>query len=210
MEKWQHCSGTPRFQEDPMTRLDPFRLVPALLVAVVGVASLLLTLPAASSAQTTDGTRDAREAPGQEASTGAQGSVATLGWLVGSWEGRLGESVIEEAWLPPVDGEMLGSFRWSKAPPLYEALLIAEEDGAAVLWLRHFGPGLKAWEDRDGALRFDAVTLEPGRAVFESEEDGKRVRLGYERKGDDGLLAWLETTEPGSEAERLEFSYRRR
>jgi len=138
-------------------------------------------------------------------------ALAELDWLVGTWRGEKDGDRIEEAWFEPAAGAMLGSFRWLRGERVvvYELLVLESSDQGVVLRLRHFGPGLAAREERDGALAFDLVEARPGAVLFAGRDPERPTRLGY-RKGANGeLVAILERTR-GGETQVDEFVYRRR
>lgn len=134
--------------------------------------------------------------------------VADLGWLAGAWRGTLGGHAIEEHWSAPEGGETIGMFRWDREPPIYELLLIEDAPEGAVMRLRHFGPGLVAWEEKEGALVFRPVEHGPCWALFAEEgDDEEATRLRYEREADGGLLIQLLERRDGAETS-LDFRYR--
>jgi hypothetical protein len=140
-----------------------------------------------------------------------QVTLADLDWLVGTWRGDKDGDRIEEAWFEPAAGAMLGAFRWLRGERVvvYELLALEGSAEGVVLLLRHFGPGLAAREERDGALAFDLVEARPGEVLFAGRDPERPTRLGY-RKGADGeLVAVLERTR-GGETTVEEFVYRRR
>ena len=138
-------------------------------------------------------------------------ALPDLGWMVGSWAGRVGEDPIEEIWLPAAGGRMVGMFRWSKGtePYLYELFEIGPHEGGVALLLRHFSPGgLVAWEDEESPMAFRLETAGEGEAVFRHDGEKGTVRIVYRRAGADGLLSILRR--PGEPEERaLSFEYRR-
>jgi hypothetical protein len=77
-------------------------------------------------------------------------------FMAGYWRGEVGQTVIEEVWLPPEGDAMHSVFRMVRGgkTAFTEFQSIELREGALVLHLRHFHPGLKAWEDKDGALRW--------------------------------------------------------
>jgi hypothetical protein len=147
-------------------------------------------------------------APAPEAAPAAPLRVADLGWLAGAWRGTLGGAAIEEHWSAPDGGEMLGMFRWDREPPIYELLLIADTPEGAVMRLRHFGPDLVAWEEKEGALVFRPVEHGPCWALFAEEGDeAERTRLRYAREDDGDLLIQVIERRDGADGS-LDFRYR--
>ncbi|MDY7092813.1 MAG: DUF6265 family protein [Acidobacteriota bacterium] len=154
-----------------------------------------------------------------EASAAARGdslSVEDFSWFAGHWVGEKNGERVEESWLEPAAGTMVGIFRWMKpdAVRVYELLALEPTDSGVVLRLRHFGAGLVAWEDKEGTLTFDlAEESNALRPVFVHRQatpdtGGKTLRLTFEHTPPDALAAWL-VIEEGEQRTELDFQYRR-
>lgn len=122
----------------------------------------------------------------------AQAESSDLGFITGSWRGVDGTTLIEETWSRSENGQMIGMFRLvENGEPRFFELMTIENDGDGwVMYLRHFNPGLGAWEEKDGALAFDLLSVEGSRAVF--DQRGADTRLVYELEGTDRLTVTLE------------------
>ncbi len=107
--------------------------------------------------------------------------VEAAGFLVGAWRGEApGGGVIEEHWMSPEGGRMVGMFRWEKGSGglLVQELLNVWEDGGRVMYdLRHFGGAMEAWEDGKPPVRFALVEAGEGRVKFERADGGDGVRV---------------------------------
>lgn len=121
-------------------------------------------------------------------------ALASLDWLIGSWQGSVGEDAIEEVWLPRSGGAMAGIFRWSKGGQvyLYELMTLEETEGSVVLKIKHFGPGLVGWEDEAASVVFDRVEAPPDRAAFEERGGTDGARIVYRRTEDGGMAVTFE------------------
>ena len=130
-------------------------------------------------------------------------TVADLGWLEGRWVGTMGDAAIEEHWSAPSGNVILGMFRLT--PPLKEgADPAAPRLGFSELWtvepgpngprllLRHFSPGLIAWEDKDSPLVFEPVATGPRAITWETQKAEGPVRLSYASPDPDTLIAKLQ------------------
>lgn len=169
------------------------RLAPAALI-------LALALAAASGARA------------QEAPAAAPAGVDDLAWIAGSWAGSMVADTVEETWLAPAGGRMVGLFRWLKGEEvfLYELMSLEETGDGVVLKIKHFGPDLVGWEEKADAVAFDLVEVGEGRAVFlERGDDEERTRLVYRRVGERGLTVAFEETRDGEPVVLL-FRYERR
>ncbi|MEO1086243.1 MAG: DUF6265 family protein [Acidobacteriota bacterium] len=141
----------------------------------------------------------------------AQGpSTDDFAWIVGSWGGDMGDGSIEETWMPPLNGTLIGMFRWSAADEirLYEFMSIEDTDKGPVLFLRHFSPGLKAWEEKDSPMRYDLDAFDPDRFSFVNVTDGQTTRLTY-TKTDAGMQVVLDQIK-GAEKSSMAFDYKAR
>jgi hypothetical protein len=132
------------------------------------------------------GCRTAPAAPATRVkAASSRGALGELAWLVGSWRGERDGSVLEERWTRELGGAMLGSFRAvaGAGPRFYELMVIERDPRGVVLRLRHFGPRLSAWEEKDGALayRLRRASASGTEAVFENEGSDRVRRIAYRR-----------------------------
>ncbi|MCB0569083.1 MAG: hypothetical protein KDC66_04945 [Phaeodactylibacter sp.] len=96
-------------------------------------------------------------------------SIETLAWLSGRWMGEGFGGALEENWNPPLGGAMVATFRMVEdgQPQFYEICVIEPEGNTLVYKVKHFNPGLKGWEEKDGAVTFPLVRLERNAAYFQ-------------------------------------------
>jgi len=124
---------------------------------------------------------------------------------VGYWEGEGLGGTIEDVWLPPRKGVMLGAFRLVKADGsrgFYELFAIEEVEGTLEFIVKHFHPDWVGWEEKDKALRIRLSRISADEAVF--------GRIVFERKGADGLVVKLAIREKSGELRHETLSYRRK
>jgi hypothetical protein len=141
------------------------------------------------------------QAPPAVASTTAQASgVQRIAWLAGCWQADTAARSVEEQWLPPRGGSMVGMSRTVSGNKLvaYE-LVVVREDGDRLSYQAH--PSGQA------SAVFTSTSLSGEKVVFENLEHDFPQRVGYERRGSD-LLAWIEGDQKGRRR-RVEFPYRR-
>ncbi|MHC4379273.1 MAG: DUF6265 family protein [Planctomycetota bacterium] len=160
-------------------------------LALLARISLVLALAGCQSARS-----------GPEAGAGAQSAseIDALEWLVGRWVGEGFGGEVEEVWLPPAGGVMLGSFRLVSAgePRFYEILTLGPGSDGLEMRLKHFEADLVGWEERDEVLSWSADYVEDGRARFGA--------VTLERRGPDGLfIDVLMSGEDGTWTEELEL-----
>jgi hypothetical protein len=130
-----------------------------------------------------------------------QVSVDRVAWLQGCWRSTRGEATIEEQWMSPRGGTMLGmgrTVRGSKTVE-YELVLIKEQDGRLAY---------EAHPSGQTSATFMATTASDATVVFENPEHDFPQRVGYKRNGSDALDAWIEGQANGK-SRRVDFSYQR-
>jgi Domain of unknown function (DUF6265) len=123
----------------------------------------------------------------------ARSPLAPLAWFSGTWVGGEGSMHIEETWSGPSGVSMLGSFRMLEngAPRFYELMSLEREGEHTLLRLKHFGPKLHAWEEKDEAPTFRLSAVTGSEATFENVGTDKVRRIRYQRTGD-ALVITLE------------------
>ncbi len=107
---------------------------------------------------------------GEEGFTSPPAKIADVAWLLGAWAGDgIGGAKAYENWLPPSGGTMVGSFVQEKPDGTIlftEHMYLMEENESLVVRLKHFGPDLKAWEEKDEMVSFRLLSVEPCAAYF--------------------------------------------
>lgn len=137
-------------------------------------------------------------APGPAADPG----VERLRWLAGCWEMRSGPMTIEEQWMAPRAGTMLGMSRTvsSAGHVSFEAVLI-REDGDRLAFEAH--------PAGQPAAVFLSTEMSDSHAVFENAAHDFPQRIVYRyRERADSLHARIEGTRGGN-ATGVDFRYRR-
>lgn len=113
-------------------------------------------------------------------------TVDDAAWLAGRWVGEGFGGRMEEAWAPPVGGQMIGHFRYWRedAPQFYELMMIdAAPEGGLRMRVKHFNPDFTAWEDRGEWITFGPVSAGPDALLF----DGLEIH----REGEDRIVMHL-------------------
>ena len=135
-------------------------------------------------------------------------SVSDLSWLSGAWYGQVGDDLIEEHWSGPAGGTLLGMFRWIHEGQVrfYELLTIEPDGDRLLMRIKHFGPGLIGWEEKDQAVTLALVGLQTGEAIFYRLGSDEPLWLFYRLEDENTLVAFFEHDETGHKAED-EFRY---
>jgi hypothetical protein len=128
-------------------------------------------------------------------------TVDRVKWLQGCWQTTRGEATIEEQWMAPRGGTMLGMGRTVRGGKTaeYELVLIKEQGGALVY---------EAHPSGQPSASFLSTTASDTNVVFENAKHDFPQRVGYQREGSDGLHAWIDG-EMNGKARRVDFAYRR-
>jgi hypothetical protein len=127
-------------------------------------------------------------------------TIADVAWLQGYWEGEGMGGSVEDIWMPPRAGVMLGAFRLVKkdgAPgSFYEIFAIEEFEGSLRFVAKHFHPDWIGWEEKDKALRLRLTAKTPTDLAFGG--------VVFRREGADALTVEIAMRGKEGTAPRLE------
>ena len=127
--------------------------------------------------------------------------IARVGWMQGCWETSSPQRTIDEQWMSPRGGSMLGMSRTVRDGRLVEhELMILSERGDQLAYEAH--------PSGQNPATFLSSRIEPSLVVFENSAHDFPQRIGYERKGPDSLTAWVEGPQNGR-TRRIEYAYQR-
>ena len=124
-----------------------------------------------------------------------------LDWIAGPWCGELGGERIEEAWLPPAEGESIGMSRSVREgrTTSWEFVRIARMDGVPTYLAQPRGRPPTA---------FPKVAGGPGWIRFENTHHDFPQRIEYRRE-DGGLRATISGPGKDGKTETIEYVYAR-
>lgn len=127
------------------------------------------------------------------ASAAAAGDLSALGWLAGCWQGATGDRVIEEQWMAPRGGTLIGMSRTVAGGRTieHEFLQIRRQDDGVVYVARPSGQAEASF-----TLVSDAAAL-AREAVFENPQHDFPQRIIYRQQPDGSLLARVEGVQGG-------------
>lgn len=111
--------------------------------------------------------------------------IDAMAWLAGYWEGEGMGGKIEDIWMQPRDGVILGAFRLTKpdGKGFYELFAIEEFEGSLRFVVKHFHPNWVGWEEKDQALKMRLQRI--------SETEASFGGLTFRREGTDVLVVDL-------------------
>ena len=127
--------------------------------------------------------------------------VEQVGWLAGCWETGSPQRLIQEQWTTPRGQTMLGMGRTVRDGRTTEHEFV-------LLFVKNGRLAYEAHPSQQPSAVFLSKEATETRAVFENPDHDFPQRVGYERQGPDGLLAWIEGSQNGR-PKRMEFPYRR-
>lgn len=130
--------------------------------------------------------------------------VGQLRWMSGCWQGhsRDGSRVIDEQWMTPRGGMMLGmsrTVRGDSAVLEFEHLAIVERQGRVVY---HAEPSEQQPADFTGRVVTDTLV------IFENLEHDFPQRVLYRKRGADSVIARIEGMR-GGQVRGIDFPYAR-
>ena len=130
-------------------------------------------------------------------------SIVKLAWLAGHWRLEKAGRVIDEFWMAPAGGVMLGMGRTvSKGKELeHEFLQIREGPDGELYYV--------ALPSGQTEATFKMVSLTETEVIFENKEHDFPQTIGYSLGPDDTMLAYIEGPAPNGETKRIEFPYKR-
>jgi hypothetical protein len=140
-----------------------------------------------------------------------QPKVEDLRFLAGQWKTEIWGGTGEEVWTQPLNGNMTCMFRFHSKGKLAftEFITLDETAEGPVMYMRHFYPGLKAWEEKDGALAWKVLEHKPNMVLFGRDvAGGTSARVRYTLESPDSLVCVLVRTKDGKTQEDT-FRYQR-
>ena len=128
-------------------------------------------------------------------------AVDRLAWLEGCWQQDRGTAVVEEHWMKPFGGSLIGMGRTVAGGKTveYEFLRIAEVGGVLAYIAQPSG---------QAEATFPVKALADGQVVFENPSHDFPQRVIYRRNADGSVTARVEGTLNGR-ARGQDFPYRR-
>ena len=160
--------------------------------------NILTTLAALAFMASTPVPQAPPPAPAPAPAPATPTDVADLGWLAGRWQSVDGDNWVEENWVAPRAGIMLGTSRTGRGEVIaeFEFLRVqAADDGVPSYFGQPRGRP---------AVAFRLIHSGPTSAMFENAAHDYPQRIGYQRDGDN-LTATISMAD-GSNA--MSWTYR--
>ncbi|HEY8994033.1 MAG TPA: DUF6265 family protein [Lacunisphaera sp.] len=133
----------------------------------------------------------------------APASISRLAWLAGSWRMEKGGRVLDEQWMAPAGGVMLGIARTvAKGKVIeYEFTQIREGPGGELFYI--------AQPAKQKEAAFKVIAQTDTEVVFENKEHDFPQTIAYSLRADGTMLAYVEGPKADGTTRRIEYSYRR-
>ena len=153
---------------------------------------LLLLLPAALFAADKKGAKPAPAAV-----------IDRIAWLAGNWRMEKAGRLVEEQWMAPAGGVMLGMGRTVAKGRVveYEFVQIRVGPGGELFYI--------AAPSGQKEAVFKMLSLTDDTIVFENKEHDFPQTIGYARQADGSLLAFIAGPAADGTTKRVEFTYSR-
>ncbi len=130
--------------------------------------------------------------------------IDKLAWLAGSWRMEKAGRVVEEQWMTPAAGAMLGMSRTVAKNRVVEFAFLQIREGPGGTLFYVYQPS----GDKEAA--YQLLSLKDNEVVFENREHDFPQRILYTHQADGSVVAAIEGP-PGADdtRKRVEFPYQR-
>jgi hypothetical protein len=133
----------------------------------------------------------------------AKATLQDFAWLAGHWRIEQPERQVDEQWMAPAGGLMLGMARNIQGGKVreYEFTLLRQDPNGDIFYV--------ASPSKQTETAFKLTSLRDGEAVFENPQHDFPKKIVYARQADGSLLAAIEG--PGSDGRprRVEYPFQR-
>jgi hypothetical protein len=137
-------------------------------------------------------------------------SLSDLAWLAGRWQGTWGPRIVQQEWMPPKAGVMLGTFQLVENDEtlVIELYTMVEKASGIELYLRHFTAKLAPWE-KSAPTVLNLASANPNVVVFENAVNGQPRRSIFRRVDADTYVSRSEIVPDKGDTQVVEITYHR-
>ena len=130
-------------------------------------------------------------------------TLQDFAWLAGHWRIEQGDRLVDEQWMAPAGGLMMGMARNVQAGKVreYEFTLLRQEANGDIFYV--------ASPSKQSEAQFKLISLRNGEAVFENPEHDFPKKIVYARQADGSLLAAIEGPGRDGKPRRVEYPFKR-
>lgn len=133
----------------------------------------------------------------------AQPTLQDFAWLAGHWRIEQADRQVDEQWMAPAGGLMMGMARTLQAGKVreYEFTLLRQERNGDIFYI--------ASPSKQSETSFKLTSLSGGEAVFENPQHDFPKKIVYARQADGSLLAAIEGPGRDGKPRRVEYPFKR-
>ncbi|HET9444630.1 MAG TPA: DUF6265 family protein [Steroidobacteraceae bacterium] len=130
-------------------------------------------------------------------------TLQDFAWLAGHWRIEQADRLVDEQWMAPAGGLMIGMARNVQAGKVreYEFTLLRQEPNGDIVYV--------ASPSKQTETTFTLTSLRDGEAVFENPAHDFPKKVIYTRKADGSLLAAIEGPGRAGKTRRVEYPFKR-
>jgi hypothetical protein len=133
----------------------------------------------------------------------AEPTLQDFAWLAGHWRIEQADRQVDEQWMAPAGGLMMGMARNIQGGKVreYEFTLLRQEPNGDIFYV--------ASPSKQSETSFKLTSLEGGAAVFENPQHDFPKKIVYARQADGSLLAAIEGPGRDGKPRRVEYPFKR-
>ena len=133
----------------------------------------------------------------------ARPTLQDFAWLAGHWRIDQGDRQVDEQWMAPAGGLMMGMARNIQGDKVleYEFTLLRQEPNGDIFYI--------ASPSKQTETAFKLTSLRDGEAVFENPQHDFPKKIVYARQADGSLLAAIEGPGRDGKPRRVEYPFKR-
>jgi len=133
----------------------------------------------------------------------AKPTLQDFAWLAGHWRIKQSDRLVDEQWMAPAGGLMMGMARNIQGGKVreYEFTLLRQEPNGDIHYVA--SPSMQT------ETSFKLTSLRDGVAVFENPQHDFPQKIIYARQADNSLLAAIEGPGRDGKPRRVEYPFER-
>ncbi|HKR37727.1 MAG TPA: DUF6265 family protein [Steroidobacteraceae bacterium] len=133
----------------------------------------------------------------------AKPTLQDFAWLAGHWRIEQADRQVDEQWMAPAGGLMMGMARNVQGGKVreYEFTLLRQEPNGDIFYV--------ASPSKQSETSFKLTSLAGGAAVFENPQHDFPTKIVYARQADGSLLAAIEGPGRDGKPRRVEYPFKR-
>jgi hypothetical protein len=133
----------------------------------------------------------------------AKPTLQDFAWLAGHWRIEQADRQVDEQWMAPAGGLMMGMARNVQGGKVreYEFTLLRQEPNGDIFYV--------ASPSKQSETSFKLTSLAGGAAMFENPQHDFPKKIVYARQADGSLLAAIEGPGRDGKPRRVEYPFKR-